>query len=628
MRFRFSHGDRPIDGYTIIRGVGIGGFGEVYYARSDGGKDVAIKVIRSDRYDVELRGVRQCLNLKHPNLIDIYDIRSNDEGDYFLIMEYVAGKSLAGVLEEHPDGLPIDEVRRWFEGIAAAVGYLHRHGIVHRDLKPQNIFQEEGVVKVGDYGLSKHITASQQSGHTTTIGTVHYMAPEVGSGHYGQSIDIFAVGIILYEMLTGKKPFDGESVGEVLMGIATKEPDYDRVPPQLVPVLQMALAKDPAQRYTTMEQFAADFRAALDEGQAHTIAAGEIKKPTRPPEATKQKHPFDRAFERFPKSGDRQRIPLEKILIQAAVTTLVLGLLLNIGGSLMGSWMAFAVFALVAGLYLVSAGWGWQQRDQNSRQAHLVAPPPAQPPAAPAPTPAEPSESYRPLATPVSRPGNRGDGPSPAPVELSPASSAGATRGFGRTIGYSLVAMPLIAWLCAAVLVALARVSLAEAAVATCWLALTGLAVIFLGHFAAVVRLDSLLTRVTFAAVGMAAGTLLVLTSEPWHELPLVPGIRTALAYGITFALVPWVRLVARSRPKRVRWRWVVGAFVIALIAIAVLQSFAEGYVHMRHYPLRYPDAMTYPNAIAHAMLIGALALAVQLGSPWTETRPAVHRVP
>ncbi|WP_297478885.1 hypothetical protein [Thermococcus sp.] len=130
------------------------------------------------------------------------------------------------------------------------------------------------------------------------------------------------------------------------------------------------------------------------------------------------------------------------------------------------------------------------------------------------------------------------------------------------------------------------------------------------------------------AAVGMAAGTLLVLTSEPWHELPLVPGIRTALAYGITFALVPWVRLVARSRPKRVRWRWVVGAFVIALIAIAVLQSFAEGYAHMRHYPLRYPDAMTYPNAIAHAMLIGALALAVQLGSPWTETRPAVHRVP
>ncbi len=127
----------------------------------------------------------------------------------------------------------------------------------------------------------------------------------------------------------------------------------------------------------------------------------------------------------------------------------------------------------------------------------------------------------------------------------------------------------------------------------------------------------------------MAAGTLLVLTSEPWHELPLVPGIRTALAYGITFALVPWVRLVARSRPKRVRWRWVVGAFVIALIAIAVLDSFGQGYLHMLHYPdLRYPNATAYPSATAHAMLIGALALAVQLGSPWTETRPAVHRVP
>ncbi len=223
LRFSYATGSRPLDGFTIKRGIGRGGFGEVYFAVSDGGKEVAIKLIRHN-LDVELRGVMHCLNLKHPNLIALYDVKQDDQDNTWVIMEYATGESLEEVVRRSPNGLPVDEALDWMHGIAAGVGYLHDHGIVHRDLKPGNIFRDDGVVKLGDYGLSKFISCSRRSGQTESIGTVHYMAPEVANGRYGKEIDIYALGIILFEMLTGRVPFEGESVGEVLMKHLTAEP--------------------------------------------------------------------------------------------------------------------------------------------------------------------------------------------------------------------------------------------------------------------------------------------------------------------------------------------------------------------------------------------------------------------
>ena len=102
-RYTFGSGARPLDGYTIKRAIGRGGFGEVYYATSDSGKEVALKLILRN-LDVERRGVVQCMNLKCPNLLTIYDLKTNDAGDTFVVMEYVAGPSLASVLAQHPDG--------------------------------------------------------------------------------------------------------------------------------------------------------------------------------------------------------------------------------------------------------------------------------------------------------------------------------------------------------------------------------------------------------------------------------------------------------------------------------------------------------------------------------------------
>ena len=247
-KFVYPGGSRPLDGYTIKRGVGQGGFGEIYYAVSDAGKEVALKLIRRN-LDVELRGMRQCLNIKHPNLIDLYDIRQDAQGDTWVIMEYVSGLCLQDAVENYPQGMPVDEVLAWIHGIGAAVAYLHNHGIVHRDLKPGNVFSNEGVVKVGDYGLSKFISCSRRSGHTESIGTVHYMAPEVANGRYGKEIDVYALGVILYEMLTGRVPFEGESVGEVLMKHLTAKPDVSMLAEPFRDVVAKALEKDPERRY-------------------------------------------------------------------------------------------------------------------------------------------------------------------------------------------------------------------------------------------------------------------------------------------------------------------------------------------------------------------------------------------
>ncbi|HVK19211.1 MAG TPA: serine/threonine-protein kinase [Fimbriiglobus sp.] len=260
MRFTYRSGQRPLDGYTLKRGVGMGGFGEVYFAVSDGGKEVALKLLRGHS-DIELRGVANCLNLKHPNLVHVYDLKSDDHGDTWLVMEYVLGESLSQVIGRHPGGLPMNLAREWFLNLARAVGYLHDHGVVHRDLKPANIFVENGTLKVGDYGLCKSLHSSQKQ--TRTVGTVHYMAPEISTGNYNKSIDIYACGIVLHEMLTGQLPFDGESDGEILMKHLTATPDLTKVPMAFRPVIARALDKNPIRRYASTAELARAVEAAM-----------------------------------------------------------------------------------------------------------------------------------------------------------------------------------------------------------------------------------------------------------------------------------------------------------------------------------------------------------------------------
>src|SRR5882672_3276591 len=261
MKFAFAPEATPLAGYTIKRAIDRGGFGEVYYALSDSGKEVALKLLQRNQ-QVELRGVSQCLNLKHPNLVTIFDIRTDADDDHWVVMEYVSGKSLELVLADNPKGMPIGEVEGWLAGMAAGTAFLHDRGIVHRDLKPANVFRENGVVKIGDVGLSKFITPSRRSAQTDSVGTVYYMAPEVARGKYGSELDVYSLGVMLYEMLTGHVPFTGESTGEILMKHLTEPPDLEKIPVQFRAVVGRALEKDPQRRTPGAGQLLDDFRRA------------------------------------------------------------------------------------------------------------------------------------------------------------------------------------------------------------------------------------------------------------------------------------------------------------------------------------------------------------------------------
>ncbi|MCP4256186.1 MAG: protein kinase [Planctomycetes bacterium] len=255
--YRYKHNDRPLDGYTIQRAAGRGGFGEVYYAVSDSGREVAIKAIQNYE-QVELRGISQCMNLKSPHLVSIFDVKYNDQKEPFVLMEFISGPSLRDLLLESPNGLGVQKAAFFLREIAKGLSYLHECGIVHRDLKPSNIFYENGYVKVGDYGLTKAISASRHSGHTITVGTVHYMAPEIGAGRYDRSIDIYSLGILLYEMLTGKVPYSGSSPAEILMKHMTGTPDLDNIEEPFAHVIKKALAKEPDDRYKTIAEMVED----------------------------------------------------------------------------------------------------------------------------------------------------------------------------------------------------------------------------------------------------------------------------------------------------------------------------------------------------------------------------------
>ena len=134
--YRYKHGDRPLEGYTIQRAAGRGAFGEVYYAVSDSGREVALKIVLTYE-QVELRGIGQCMNLKSPHLVSVFDVRDGEHGQPVVIMEYVAGPSLRELLDESPSGFGTQKAAFFLREIGKGLTYLHDCGIVHRDLKPE-----------------------------------------------------------------------------------------------------------------------------------------------------------------------------------------------------------------------------------------------------------------------------------------------------------------------------------------------------------------------------------------------------------------------------------------------------------------------------------------------------------
>ncbi|MGZ4411629.1 MAG: Stk1 family PASTA domain-containing Ser/Thr kinase [Gaiellaceae bacterium] len=270
--------------YQILRRLGAGGMATVYLAEDqDLGRQVAIKILNSkhasDEQFVERfrREASSAAGLNHPNIVAIYD-RGEAEGTYYIAMEVIQGRSLKELLLTR-GASPIPIAIAYTRQILAALRFAHRHGIVHRDIKPHNIIvDDEGRVKVTDFGIA-HAGTSQMTEVGSIIGTAQYLSPEQARGTpVDARSDIYSVGIVLYELLTGDVPFSGDTPVEIAMRHLSTipEPPSSRRPEvtgELDAVVLRALAKDPEDRYQSAEEMDADLaRVAIGLGVSEETA--------------------------------------------------------------------------------------------------------------------------------------------------------------------------------------------------------------------------------------------------------------------------------------------------------------------------------------------------------------------
>ena len=262
--------DTVFDGrYRIVRKLGSGGMANVYLAEDQElGRRVAIKIL-DDRHAADdqfierfRREAKNAAGLSHPNIVSIYD-RGEAEGTYYIAMEFLDGRSLKELIVSRgptPIRLAIEYTRQ----ILAAIGFAHRHGIVHRDIKPHNVVVDaDGRVKVTDFGIARS-GASQMTEVGSIIGTAQYLSPEQARGAaVDQRSDLYSVGVVIYEMLTGTVPFTGETPLEIAMKHLSEVPVppselRPEVPHDLDLIVLRALAKDPEDRYASAEEMDAE----------------------------------------------------------------------------------------------------------------------------------------------------------------------------------------------------------------------------------------------------------------------------------------------------------------------------------------------------------------------------------
>jgi len=271
--------------YRVIAPLGEGGMATLWRAMDEQlDREVAVKLLRPQfgndpgfaaRFKQEARSAG---SLSHPNIVSVYDYGTDAEtGGQFIVMQLVDGEDLAAILHKH-GRLETDDAVRIAIGVASALEAAHRRGIVHRDVKPGNILIDQDV-KVTDFGIARAVSEASMTVTGTTLGSVHYFSPEQARGDEvtGQS-DVYALGIVLYEMLTGRRPFEGDSAAGVALKRLSEDPapptEHGPVPPGLSAIVMRALERDPAKRYPDAGAFAEALRVwRSDPDAANAVAA-------------------------------------------------------------------------------------------------------------------------------------------------------------------------------------------------------------------------------------------------------------------------------------------------------------------------------------------------------------------
>ena len=273
--------------YRILRRIGSGGMADVYLAEDQElGRNVAIKILNDrhagDEQFVERfrREAKNAAGLSHPNIVSIYD-RGEAEGTYYIAMEHIDGRSVKElILARGP--APIHIAIEYARQILSALRFAHRRGLVHRDIKPHNVLDDgDGRLKVTDFGIAR-VGASQMTEAGSIVGTAQYLSPEQARGApVDARSDLYSLGIVLYELLTGKVPFTGDSPVEIAMKHLNELPKppsalRPEVPRDLDLVVLRALAKDPDARYASAEEMDADL-ARIEQGLSVSSRTAEAE---------------------------------------------------------------------------------------------------------------------------------------------------------------------------------------------------------------------------------------------------------------------------------------------------------------------------------------------------------------
>ena len=278
-----AKGQKISDRYQIIKSIGEGGMANVYLAYDTIlERNVAVKVLRGDLANDEKfvrrfqREALQASSLSHPNIVEVYDV-GEDNGEYYIVMEYVEGKHLKGLLKKRGK-LTIPEVVDIMIQVTSGLTVAHDSYIIHRDIKPQNIMiLDNGLVKLTDFGIALAMNSTQLTQTNSVMGSVHYLPPEGASGK-GATLqsDIYSLGILMYELLTGKLPFRGETAVEIALK-QLKEPmpsirkEIPDIPQSIENIILRATAKNPKNRYADAREMHDDLLTCLDESRKNEI---------------------------------------------------------------------------------------------------------------------------------------------------------------------------------------------------------------------------------------------------------------------------------------------------------------------------------------------------------------------
>ena len=273
----FTKGQLINDRYEIIKSIGEGGMANVYLANDTFlDRKVAVKVLRGDLANDEKfirrfqREAYAASTLSHPNIVEMYDV-GEDNGTYFIVMEYIEGRTLKQLLKKR-GSLTSPEVVDIMLQLTDGISHAHDMYIIHRDLKPQNIMiSDDGKIKITDFGIAMALNSSQLTQTNSVMGSVHYLPPEQASGKGSTTkSDIYSMGIMLFELLTGKLPFKGENAVEIALkhmkdDIPSVRKLNPNVPQSLENIVLKATAKNPKNRYDDVKEMYNDLKVCLNE---------------------------------------------------------------------------------------------------------------------------------------------------------------------------------------------------------------------------------------------------------------------------------------------------------------------------------------------------------------------------